>query len=168
MTLAWMKLVIIWLWLWQTFFSVKPIFINGMFFLTKNKNYFLIPVSTENYLIYFLITRLHNRQGDKNTVFVVVESRSILYYRKTFSCVWVTTTEKQNMMESFCWRFLSVSCSCLSFAPHFFHLQVHYAVNYTIPSHMWVHHSVRNVGPPHCKIFFLRWVCHLLHNSYNN
>ena len=37
-------------------------------------NYFLIPTSNENNLI-FLIHHSNTRGGDKNTVFVVVESR---------------------------------------------------------------------------------------------
>ena len=45
--------------------------------ITKTKFYFLIPTSNENKFIYLFI-----RGGDKDTVFVVVESRSIFYTSK--------------------------------------------------------------------------------------
>ena len=70
------------------------------------------------------------------------------------SCIWVTRVEKLNMTKSFYWRCLSVSCSCLSYTPHFLHLRDHHTLNYSIPPHMWIRHAVRNMSQPHLTIFF--------------
>ena len=48
-----------------------------------------------------IIYHLKIRPGDKKTVFVVVESRSILYFSNTVSLIWFIRVEKLNITESF-------------------------------------------------------------------
>ena len=134
--------------------SIKKLFVL--------RHYFLIPTSTENNLILF-IYHSNTRQGYESTVFVVVESRSILCSSKTFSCIWVTRVEKLNMTQSFCWHCLSVSCNCMGCTPHFFQLCVQYTENQTIPFHMWIRNTVRNVDPLHLTFSFSGGSVPLLH-----
>ena len=43
---------------------------------------------------------------------------------------------------------------------HFHYLRVRHTVNYIIAPHVWVRHTVRNVGPQHLEFSFL-WVRHI-------
>ena len=109
------------------------------------------PTSTE---ITLFIYHSNTRQGEKYTVVVAVDLRSILYSSKTFTCIWVTRVEKVNMMENFCSRRLPVSFIWLSYTPRLLHLRVRHTVNYPMLSCVWVRHTVRNLGPPCLALCF--------------
>ena len=76
------------------------------------------------------------------------------------------------MTESYWWRCLFVSNSCLSYTSNFLHLRVCHTVNYTAPPPP---HSappltcgsatLRSMGTPHLNFLFLRWVRHFLHST---
>ena len=45
--------------------------------------------------------------------------------------------------------FLSYSQLSFQFFFQYFQLSIHHTVNYIIPPHMWVRHTMRNLGLPH-------------------
>ena len=76
------------------------------------------------------------------------------------------------MTESYWWRCLFVSNSCLSYTSNFLHLRVCHTVNYTAPPptplrstpHMWFCHTEK-YGYATLNFLFLRWVRHFLHST---
>ena len=50
---------------------------------------------------------------------------------------------------------LSNNCSFQRYSKLLFPSLVGHTVNYTVPPHLWVNHTVRNVGLPHLAFYFL-------------
>ena len=105
----------------------------------------------------------NTRLGDKNRIFVVVESCSILYSRKIVCLQVDWFTGYNGIMVEHSWsralwnigvylKFLSsVNCqTTIAFRTilslHFHHLWFRHILHHIFPSHMWVRHNVRNVG----------------------
>ena len=50
---------------------------------------------------------------------------------------------------------LSNNCSFQRYSKLLFPSLVGHTVNYTVPPHLWVNHTIRNVGLPHLAFYFL-------------
>ena len=127
---------------------------------------FYNSTSNENNFIYS--SRKHQR-GRRNTVFVVVESHSILYSRKIV-CLQVDLFTRYNgiiiehlrsganigvhLKLLFFVNYQTTIAFRTILSLHFHHFWVCHTAHHIVPPHMWARHIVRNVGPPHLGFHF--------------
>ena len=147
----------------HTTFTQRPIFNDNCYGYC-----FLIPTSNENNFIY---SSLKQQKGRQIIIFVVFESRLILYSSKIvcFQVDWFTGYIKimiEHLWSGALWNIglhnflFSINCqTTIAFRAihslHFHHLWVCHTVHHIVHPHMWVCHTVKNVDLPHLGFPFL-------------